>query len=76
MNNPIYLVLEFDNTLINIPFRHLEYVDSFTEMYDNPLDLVAVLNKYLELGIPKEEILDAYLATSLYNINDDEQQYF
>ena len=75
MNNTIYLVLEFDNNLINIPFRNLEYVDSFTEMYDNPLDLVAVLNKYLELGIPKEEILDAYLATNLYNINDDDQQY-
>ena len=75
MDNNIYLVLEFDNNLINIPFRSLEYVDSFTEMYDNPLELVASLNKLLALGIPNEEILDAYLATSIYNINDDKQEF-
>lgn len=73
--NTIYLVLEFDNNIINIPFNGLEYVDEFTVMYDNPLELVASISQLLDFGIPNEEILDAYLASSLYNINDDQQEF-
>ena len=75
MNNNIYLVLEFDNNYINIPFGDLASVDEFTQIFDNPLELVGALDDYLELGLPREEILDAYLASSLYNINDDSQEF-
>ena len=75
MGNNVYLVLEFDSELINIPFPDILSVDEFTQFYDNPLELVAALDDYLELGIPREEILDAYLASSLYNIKDDSQEF-
>lgn len=75
MSNNIYLVLEFDNELINIPFKDLASVDEFTQIFDNPLELVAAMDDYLELDIPREEILDAYLASSLYNIKDDGQEF-
>ena len=35
MNNPIYLVLEFDNKIIYLPFKNLEYVDNYTIGFDN-----------------------------------------
>ena len=73
--NEIYLVLEYEHRIIYIPFRKLEYVDEFTCGYDSPQALCKIINDYLELGIPEDEMLDAYLSENIYKINDDMQEF-
>jgi hypothetical protein len=71
----VYLVLEYERKKIYIPFSKLEYVDAFTCGYEDKLELCEIINKYLELGIPKDEMLDAYLSESIYKVNDDMQEF-
>lgn len=75
MDDEVYLVLEYENRIIYIPFRKLEFVDAFTCGYDNPQALCKVINDYLELGIPNDEMLDAYLSENIYKVNDDTQEF-
>ena len=71
----IYLVLEYDERLVYLPFKKLEYIDSFTCGYADRVELCQIINKYLELDIPGDEILDAYISENIYKINDDNQEY-
>ena len=71
----VYLVLEYEHRLVYLPFRKLEYADAFTCGYKDRLALCDIINKYLELGIPKDEMLDAYLSENIYKIGDDNQEY-
>ena len=71
----IYLVLEYERQKIYIPFSKLEYVDAFTREYNDKIELCEAINKYLELAIPKDEILDAYLSENIYKVNDDMQEF-
>ena len=71
----IYLVMEFDNRHIYLPFKSLEAVDEYTIGFDNPLELVATTKDIIGLDIPNEEILDAYLASDISNIEDDMQEF-
>ena len=73
--NEVYLVLEYEHRIIYIPFRKLEYVDEFTCGYDSPQALCKIINDYLELGIPDNEMLDAYLSDGIDKIYDDMQEY-
>lgn len=70
----IYLVLEYDNRLVYLPFQKLEYVDAFTSGYEDRVELCETISRYLELGIPKDEILDAYLSENIFMIGDDMQE--
>lgn len=72
----VYLVLEYENRVIYIPFRKLEYVDAFTCGYENPQELCKVINDYLELGIPDDEMLDAYLSENISKVYDDSQENY
>lgn len=71
----VYLVLEYDTQIIYIPFTKLEYVDAFTSGYNDKVELCEAINRYLELAIPKDEILDAYLSENIYKVNDDMQEF-
>lgn len=71
----VYLVLEYERQRIYIPFSKLEYVDAFTCGYEDRLELCAIINKYLELAIPQDEMLDAYLSENIYKTSDDNQEY-
>ena len=71
----VYLVLEYETGVYYIPFKNMSCVDEFTSRYTNPLELCAVINDYLELNIPREEMLDAYLSQSIDDIYDDMQEY-
>lgn len=71
----VYLVLQYERQTIYIPFSKLEYVDEFTCGYEDRLELCAIINKYLELAIPQDEMLDAYLSENIYKTNDDNQEY-
>ena len=71
----IYLVLEYENRLVYIPFKDLACIDEFTTRFDNPLELCAIINDYLDLDIPRSEMLDAYLSEDINNIYDDMQEY-
>lgn len=71
----MYLVLEYEHRLVYLPFRKLEYVDAFTCGYEDRVELCDTINRYLELGIPREEILDAYLSENIYKTGDDNQEY-
>ena len=75
MNSVIYLVMEYDNRKIYLPFKSLKDVDDYTSGFDNPLELVATTGSILELDIPNEEILDAYLSLDIDKIDDDMQEY-
>ena len=75
VNNPIYLVFEFDNDLIYLPFKNLSCVDDYTMGFDNLLELSATTMDILSLNIPKEEILDVYLSEDISKINDDMQEF-
>ena len=39
----IYLVLEYDNRLVYLPFQKLEYVDAFTSGYEDRVELCETL---------------------------------
>ena len=71
----VYLVLEYERGIYYIPFKNMPCVDEFTSRYTSPLELCAVINDFLELNIPREEMLDAYLSDSIDNIYDDMQEY-
>ena len=71
----VYLILQYEKQTIYIPFSKLEYVDAFTVGYDDKIELCEAINKYLELGMPKDEMLDAYLSENIYKINDDMQEF-
>ena len=71
----VYLVLEYDTGIYYIPFKNMPCVDEFTCRYTSPLELCAVINDYLELNIPRDEMLDAYLSESIDDIYDDMQEY-
>ena len=71
----VYLVLEYERGTIYIPFPKLEYVDAFTSNFEDKIELCEAISKYLELGIPKDEMLDAYLSESIYKANDDMQEF-
>ena len=71
----IYLVMEFDNNRIYLPFKSLIDLDNYTVGFDNMLELVATTKDILGLSIPNEEILDAYISTDIDNIEDDMQEF-
>ncbi len=71
----VYLVLEYESGIIYLPFCDLESVDALTVGYSSPLDLCALVNDFLELGIPRDQMLDAYLSDSVNNVYDDMQEY-
>lgn len=71
----VYLVIEFDNRIIYLPFKNLECVDSFTVGFDNLLELAAAINDYLSLNIPREQIVDVYLSESIDLVYDDMQEF-
>lgn len=71
----IYLVMEFDNNIIYIPFISLESIDEYTKGFDNPLELVAVTKDIIGLEISNEEILDAYISEDIDKIEDDMQEF-
>ena len=75
MNKNIFLVLQYDYQYIYIPFNSLKDVDNYTVGFDNPLDLVATTGSILELNMPNEEILDAYLSEGEDKITDDSQEF-
>ena len=75
MNKNIYLVLEYDYQYIYLPFVSLKDVDNYTVGFDNVLDLVATTGSILELGIPNNEIVDAYLSETIDQIADDTQEF-
>ncbi len=71
----VYLVLEYEDRLVHIPFRNIEYADTFTCMYEDKLALCDAVNRYLELGYQKEQMLDAYLSDDIRKIDDDMQEF-
>ncbi len=71
----VYLVLEYEDRLVYIPFRDIEYADTFTCMYEDKLALCEAVNRYLELGYEKEQMLDAYLSADIDKIDDDMQEF-
>ena len=70
----IFLVLEFDNNLIYLPFKSLEDIDNYTVGFDNVLELLATSNDILGLNIPREEMVDAYISKDIDSVNDDMQE--
>ncbi len=71
----VYLVIEYENQIIYLPFKDLASVDGFTVCFDNLLELAASINDYLSLNIPNEKILDVYLSEDIDKICDDNQAY-
>ena len=71
----VYLVLEYETGVYYIPFKNMACVDEFTSRYTSPLELCAVINDLLELNIPRNEMLDAYLSQSIDDVYDDMQEY-
>ena len=71
----VYLVIQYEDRFIYLPFRDLISVDDFTETFDNLLELAASVNDYLSLGFPNQKILDVYLSESVAKITDDSQAY-
>ena len=71
----VYLVLEYERGVYYIPFKNMAAVDEFTSRYTSPLELCAVINDLLELNIPRDEMLDAYLSQSIDDVFDDMQEY-
>ena len=71
----VYLVIEFENRIVYLPFRDLKSVDSFTVGFDNLLELAASINDYLSLGIPNDQILDVYLSEDIDQVNNDMQEF-
>ena len=71
----IFLVLEFDNNLIYLPFKSLEDIDNYTVGFDNVLELLATSNDILGLNIPREEMVDAYISKDIDSVNDDMQEF-
>ena len=75
MDRSIYLVMEFDDKIIYIPFKSLKDIDEYTTGFDNQLELVAATKDIIGLDIPNEEILDAYLSEDIDKIDDDMQEF-
>ena len=71
----IYLVMEFEHNLIYIPFKSLMDLDEYTKGFENVLELLATTNDILELNIPRDEMLDAYISKDIDNIYDDMQEF-
>ena len=71
----VYLVLQYDHRLVYLPFKKLEYIDEFTIGFEDKVALCEAISKYLDLGIPREECLDAYISETIKDIKDDTQEF-
>lgn len=58
----IRLTIKDKDRVLSIPFKSIIDVDNFTILFDNYLELVATLNKILNLKIRNVEMVDIYIT--------------